>query len=207
MLLDCGSGHPQATAVETLLQSARKRNGSEALYADDMRRACAFLLRAFEAGLVELQVDPPGFARRVPTRPLASRLARSQVAAGETRVVSLRPSLVQLDDPLTCSLVLALDGTRDRDGILAWMRDQLKWPADGTPGNSGSDTLEAGLDASLERVAALGLLCPETSAAPASCGKAGKRTWGEFTGFGPSTRRGARVRSMNPRLTSPESNC
>lgn len=162
MLLECGSRHPQPISITTLLQSARMGVASEASYEDDMRRAAAFLLRAFEAGLVELQVDAPGISRSVPTRPLASRLARRQAAAGETRVVSLRPSLVQLDDPLTCSLLLALDGTRDRGAILAWMRDNLKWPADGVLGSGGvADTLEAGLDASLERVAALGLLCCE----------------------------------------------
>lgn len=168
MLLDCGSRHPRAIPIPTLLRSARMSAESEATYADDMKRAGAFLLRAFEAGLVELQVDGPGIARSVPTRPLASRLARSQVAAGETRVVSLRPSLVQLDDPVTCTLLLALDGTRDRDAILAWMRDHWKWPADGMLGSGGADMLQAGLDASLERVAALGLLCDETSAPAAS---------------------------------------
>ena len=167
MLLQCGSRHPQPVPVASLLQDARATAGGEETTMEDMRRACVFLLRAFEAGLVELHVDPPRFASKAPDRPTASPLARSQLAAGQTQVISLRPSSVQLEDPVTCSLLLALDGTRDRDAILASMRDHLGHGLDrgqpvGDAGDAGlAETLETALSETLERIAALGLLCAD----------------------------------------------
>ena len=162
MLVQCGSRHPQALPVASLLQGARDPADGDEISADDLRRVCTFLLRAFEAGVVELHVDAPRFARHAPNRPTASPLARSQVTAGETRVVGLRPSTVQLEDPVTCSLLLALDGTRDRDAVLAFMRNHLGLADIGDQPSSEEvlwENIETGLDASLERIGALGLLC------------------------------------------------
>lgn len=162
MLELCGSLHPQALTVASLLQAARDKVDAKDSFTDDLRRVSAFLLRAFEAGLVELHLDAPEFTRHAPSRPTASLLARRQVEAGETRVVSLRPSTVQLEDPMTCSLLLALDGTRDRNAIISFIRDHLghAQKTDLQVSEAGLvETLETGLDASLDRIGSLGLLC------------------------------------------------
>ena len=167
MLVACGSRHPQSLPVTSLAQAARVMADVDELSADDMRRVYVFLLRAFEAGLVELHVDAPDFSRTAPVRPTASPLARRQAAAGEAQVTSLRPLSVQLEDPVTCSLLLALDGTRDRDAILSFMRERLSQAREGEQPVGGAgvydpDTLKTQLDAALARMAALALLCADT---------------------------------------------
>ena len=53
-------------------------------------------------------------------RPLASALARIEIAAG-TRVTSLRHRPVELDDPVAAVVLARLDGTRD----LAMLVDEV----------------------------------------------------------------------------------
>ena len=68
-------------------------------------------------GVVELRTAPPCFARLAGDRPLASPLARTQLAEGEDRLVALDHVWVTLDDARLKALLALLDGTRDRAAL------------------------------------------------------------------------------------------
>lgn len=162
MLQECARDYPQPKRVSGLLDGAVSTTGSSNERGHDADKAHQFLTRAFEVGLVELHCDSPRFADIASDRPRASRLAQLQVEAGEPVVTSLRPSTIELDDPITRSLLLALDGHRDRTGILAFLMEDLarSQPADAAIGTPlpGIGELESHLQDNLAMMAKLGLL-------------------------------------------------
>ena len=153
MLMLCNERYPHAQPVQSLLDESRIAAASGNYREQDLDTAGMFLRSAFEVGIVELHCDAPRFADQVCLKPCASPLARAQAEAGESKVASLRPSMVSLDDPYTRSLLEALDGTRDRAAILAFMAARLEpmqQPANdgGLPspqGNGFADQLEVTL--------------------------------------------------------------
>ena len=113
---------------------------------------CQALLGCFGANLVRLHVHPPFVSASAPERPRVSPLARLEAAEG-TMLTTVRHTHHALDDELARRVVALLDGTRDRQALLAALRD------DGTPADGD---LAAALDASLARLAEAGLLlCDE----------------------------------------------
>jgi hypothetical protein len=98
------------------------------------------LRRAYAANLVRLHVWAPDLATTPSERPVASALARLQVAEG-TRVTTLRHTSVEVGDESGRRLIGLLDGTRDRAALTA----ELGRPADE-------------LERSLEGLARIGLL-------------------------------------------------
>lgn len=82
------------------------------------RRAMAeFFLRACALDFVELHRMPAPFAGEVSGRPLASRLARHQLA-GTATVTTLSHQDVRIEDSPARHLIRLLDGTRDRAALL-----------------------------------------------------------------------------------------
>jgi len=162
MLKECADICPQPRWVLDLLDSAMSASRSGGARAAEMDKAQQFLTRAFEVGLVELHCDAPRFANAASQHPRASRLAQLQLEAGESLVTSLRPSTVEIIDPITRSLLLALDGHRDRREVLAFMAKELTLFQSGEDGNHAPpiDAVEmaAKLDANLATMARLGLL-------------------------------------------------
>jgi len=65
-------------------------------------------------GVIDLRTAPPCFTPHAGDRPIASPLARVQVAEGEDRVVALNHHWVTLDTARLKALLALLDGTRDR---------------------------------------------------------------------------------------------
>jgi hypothetical protein len=94
---------------------------------------CGSLLTLYATtNLVQLHAHPPAPATTAGERPLASPLARIQ-ARDQPEVANLRHVTVPLDDGLLRRLLVLLDGTRDRDALLAEL------------GGVDPDTLEAAL--------------------------------------------------------------
>jgi hypothetical protein len=112
---------------------------------------CDALLRCFAANLVRLHVHPPALSPVAPDKPRVSALTRLQAAQGEL-LTTARHTGIRLDDELGKRLIGLLDGTRDR----AALRDALAPDAAMSP-----ERLAAGLESSLERLAAAGLLLPD----------------------------------------------
>lgn len=113
-----GEAFPRPIRVERLLALARQEAGSIDAVEDDADALATTLARAFELGLVALQLDAPRFAAAAGDRPVASPLARAQAAAGRDIVANLRPSMVSLDSKPALELLQLLDGSRDRAAIL-----------------------------------------------------------------------------------------
>jgi Predicted methyltransferase regulatory domain/Methyltransferase domain len=119
---------------------------------DDRSAVCGALLRSYAGNLVQLHAAPPALTLEAGERPEASPLARHQARAGAL-VTNLRHTSVRIDDELGRRLVVLLDGTRDRAGLIdalgAFLRESGRQvPAD----------LEAGLERSLQGLAGLALL-------------------------------------------------
>lgn len=113
-----GDVFPRPIGVGQLLALARREAGSIDSVEDDANALAVTLARAFELGLVALQLDAPRFAAAAGDYPIASPLARLQAAAGRDLVANLRPSMVSLDSEPARELLQLLDGSRDRAAIL-----------------------------------------------------------------------------------------
>ncbi len=113
-----GEAFPRPIAASQLLASARHEVASDATQEDDAAALAMTLARAFELGLVALQLDAPTFAAAAGDYPVASPLAREQVARGSDIIANLRPSMVSLDSTPALELLRLLDGSRDRAAIL-----------------------------------------------------------------------------------------
>ncbi len=82
------------------------------------------LLHLFVSGIVTLSTAPSGFVLTPGERPLASPLARTQAAQGETHLASLRHKPVHLTDAGARAFVALMDGTRTRAELARAMADQ-----------------------------------------------------------------------------------
>lgn len=165
LLLHAGAQYPAALPVTELVDAARARSGSPHPRAQDLEAACRFLLGAFEVGIVDLHCAAPRLARVAGEHPCANPLARAQARAGAVQVASLRPATVGLDDAYTRLLLPALDGTRDRAALLAYLRERAAQDAPGA-GDGGAALDADALEATLAGFARLGLLWQEDDGGP-----------------------------------------
>lgn len=113
-----GHAFPRPIRAQQLLALARSEAGSDESVEDDANALAVTLARAFELGLVALQLEAPRFAAAAGEYPVASPLARAQAAGGSELVANLRPSMVSLDSKPALELLRLLDGSRDRPAIL-----------------------------------------------------------------------------------------
>jgi len=135
----------------------------ESLGPDD---GAALLLRLYEARAIELRVQPPRLVSTVSERPVASLLARLQLASGQLAVTNQRHLIVMLTDELSRQFLQLLDGSRDRAAVL---RDLIahfegKAPLAAWHDNGPASPLELalmldqGMDGNLAQMARLCLL-------------------------------------------------
>jgi hypothetical protein len=128
--------------------------------------AAALLLRLYEARALELRLRPPRLVSAVSEHPIASPLARYQVASGLQIVTNQRHVSVALTDALSRQFLALLDGSRDRAALLRDLTDQFdpREPMPAWHANGAADRLELalmldrGLDANLAGMARLCLL-------------------------------------------------
>ena len=111
---------------------------------DELARA---LLHGFRSGVVEPHVDPPRWATLPGERPRASTLARLQ-AVEAIDLTTLRHENVRMEEPAARQLLRLLDGTRDREAILAEL----------ARGEDGVALAAEDLERNLEALAGLALL-------------------------------------------------
>ena len=156
----CADRYPQPQQVQDLFDAVSGIDRGNDDWVTELEKVQSVITRAFSTGLLELHCDAPRYAPLASDRPRASRLAQLQVEAGESRIISLRPSMIELDDIVTRCLLLALDGNRDRAQILAFVADGL---ANVQPDNDAAplpdiDELERYLEDNLHKMVKLGLL-------------------------------------------------
>jgi SAM-dependent methyltransferase len=72
------------------------------------------LMRLLQAGALELRVHPPKIAASVSDHPVASALARAQIAEGYSIVTNQRHIGIGLEDEISRKVLSLLDGSRDR---------------------------------------------------------------------------------------------
>jgi SAM-dependent methyltransferase len=104
---------PGSLDFQTLLERASDAAGRAAPRGLVTERLCDVLLQAYLARIVTLQGCAPQLANKSGERPVASPLARAQLAAGLPAVSSLLHGNVRLEDELERRLLALLDGTRD----------------------------------------------------------------------------------------------
>ena len=103
---------PAGVEIERLLRDGRKRAGRSGRPTPLERREFAEFLATNRAmGFVDLHTWEPPMVTAVGDRPVASALARIEIARG-TRVTSLRHRRVEIDDPVAAAVLPRLDGTR-----------------------------------------------------------------------------------------------
>jgi methyltransferase-like protein/cyclopropane fatty-acyl-phospholipid synthase-like methyltransferase len=153
---------PRSLTLDTLQAEVQDLLAPDDLVDGQLLRAV--LLQAHRGSLVALHAFEPALAAEAGTRPRASLLARYQAEAAGT-ICNLRHRVVRLDDFDTLVLRL-LDGTRDRDAIIAAL---AAWAASGVftlnrEGHAVEDegqllaALAESLEASLRKLAKYALL-------------------------------------------------
>jgi hypothetical protein len=120
--------------------------------------AADMLMRLVEAEAVELWQQPPRVATAIGERPVASPLARFQLSLGLTMVTNQRHQSVDLHDETGRALVSLLDGTRDREALVAAMGRVAPGP-EGTPADPAA--IERALEVGLQEMLRLCLLVSE----------------------------------------------
>lgn len=143
---------PQALSFSELLQTARtlsQRDGpdAEATLEEDSTWLSDMVVRLYAANFLELYFQAPAFVTSISARPVASRLARAQVEQGLI-VTTMRHTSIEVEDEAARQLLLLLDGTRDREQLLAELRQRT---------NASEITAEK-LEANLNRLGSLALL-------------------------------------------------
>jgi len=85
------------------------------------RPLAAILTDAYLSGMVDLHVHPPPVTNKAPERPIASPLSRLQARTGDT-LTTLLHTQVAIADANALRLLPLIDGTRDRAGLAAAVR-------------------------------------------------------------------------------------
>jgi SAM-dependent methyltransferase len=117
--------------------------------------AADMLMHLVEAEAIELRQQPPRVATAISERPVASPLARCQLSIGLTMVTNQRHQSIDLPDETGRALVSLLDGTRDREALVAAMGRVAPGP-EGTPADPAA--IERSLQVSLQEMLRLCLL-------------------------------------------------
>ncbi len=122
---------PQTMLFEALVLAAAARVAGnvaevpDAAQLEAMRaRLATDLFQSYSAGLIELRIRPIKVGVAGAVKPVASPVARAQ--AGRVGLVTnLRHESLQMD-PFNRQLMLLLDGTRDRDALVAGLGKALR---------------------------------------------------------------------------------
>lgn len=101
-----GQAWPGALPVRELVPAGERR---------------AALLNMYGADLLWLHTEPSPFSLAVSDRPVASPLARLQIARGETRLITLRHTVADVTDAPGRAFIACLDGSRTHGEIAAHM--------------------------------------------------------------------------------------
>ncbi len=142
--------------------SRRTLEEKDVLIADwekERKTSCAVLLELYTAGMVELHVHQPAFAREISEFPVASELVRWQLGNTDS-VTTANITDVKIDDSFFKNLLLMLDGTRNRLDIKKELRKKISAGELSDVGEKGDllRDLPTMLNENLKQIADLGLL-------------------------------------------------
>jgi len=119
-LVVMGGEWPRCFAFEELYRLSRARLreeiGDAPVENDDLKSFGDRMLQGYAARVIELRVAAPKVAFSISERPVASPLARYQLANGATTVTNLRHEPVELPE-LPRRILMLLDGTRDPEAV------------------------------------------------------------------------------------------
>jgi len=157
--------HPPQPFDQLLHHAARTLAAAglaaEADARDSRDQLAAFLLDLYRAGVVEFRATAPAITRTISSHPAVSPLTRWQIRQGNF-VTSQLHIVVKIEDEIGRHLLLSLDGTRDRAGLLdlLWqlLKDKHALNFENDDENSLRRKIENDLDRNLEKLAQLGLL-------------------------------------------------
>jgi len=156
---------PQAVDIDTLLKEACRLRGVAEITPRDRQGLFIDLFKCLAANIAEFHTWQADFGKSLGARPRLCPLAAHQLREG-LPVVNRRHQNVKLDN-VARQIALFLDGTRDRDALLAGMGEMV---ADGrlvirqTDGKPPSDPavirelLEKALEQTLTKISQLALL-------------------------------------------------
>lgn len=169
-LAHLGQIYPRSIQFTDLLAVAGAHRGpvepeNEGPQTDEAQVLADILLHTYATGMLELFPRAPDYTTQVSEHPSASPLARWQIARGPI-VTNLRHINVEVEDELGRQLLALLDGTRNREAILADLHaivgsgrallrendEPVHDPA------RARDLLANGLEKNLEKLAQLALL-------------------------------------------------
>jgi SAM-dependent methyltransferase/methyltransferase-like protein len=155
---------PHPLPFETVLTRAAALLGGGPS-ADDRRVAAEVLLAGLTAGVLLGFVDPPATAADPGVFPRLSAFARHQLDAGGVVLTNGLHLPVKIDDAVTRRLLWLMDGTRDRQAVVA---DLVRW-AEGEAGDAAFDAASVWahftreIDAGFAKAAELALLVPHAT--------------------------------------------
>ena len=113
---------PASVGIEPLLRDSRRRAGRRGRPTRLERHEFAMFLASNHAlGFIDLHTWEPPMTVTATERPVASALARVEIADG-ARITSLRHRRVHVDDAIAAAVLSGLDGTRDRASLLEIVR-------------------------------------------------------------------------------------
>ncbi|MGE0387108.1 MAG: methyltransferase regulatory domain-containing protein [Gammaproteobacteria bacterium] len=117
------AGHwPESIDFDTLVDETRARLAPREVEREvDAHNIEAALAECYDAGVVDLRLAQPAVSRTPGPRPEASRVARVQAAHGEP-VATILHTAFEVKDELIRTLIMRMDGTRDRGQLLAEVR-------------------------------------------------------------------------------------
>lgn len=156
-----GDQFPKAISFSQLVAQAQELLG-ERTPVDEARRAelAEFLYIALSRGIAQIYTEAHNLPEYPSEYPVASPIARQQAQTSPV-ITTLLHDTVSLDDPLSRSMLVLLDGTRNREELVKELRTRLKPPQD-AQGLAEFEAFKANLpelvETQLKRLIRLGLL-------------------------------------------------
>lgn len=123
---------PRGIPFEELVDLARAKCRQPHELADpisragDARRLCDALVILYIGNAVELELNESRARLTLSDRPTASRVALWEEKLDTAAVSNLRHQAVKLKNPVTRQLFPALDGTRDRTGLIEYLVERVR---------------------------------------------------------------------------------
>ncbi|HEY6530211.1 MAG TPA: class I SAM-dependent methyltransferase [Cellvibrionaceae bacterium] len=156
-----GDKFPKAIGFDALVTQAQELIG-ERVQVDEPRRAelAEFLFAALSRGIAQIHTEAHTLPEHASEFPIASPIARQQAQTSPV-ITTLLHDTVSLDDPLSRAMLVLLDGTLNREALVAELKTRLK-PAQDAQGQAEYESFKANLpelvETQLKRLARLGLL-------------------------------------------------
>ncbi|MGB7069778.1 MAG: class I SAM-dependent methyltransferase [Pyrinomonadaceae bacterium] len=149
-------GCPGGRLDELLAEAQHTPGASPTFSIEDIETTAAFILQAYEDGLIEFHKFRPNLVALPGKFPVAHFLARWQIAHGFKVVSTGAGTSYDTENDMTKLLILLLDGSRDRESLLTEMRRRIE--VDENRKETFEQNLPETIEAGLNELAEAGLL-------------------------------------------------